>query len=385
MNLQDLTTYPESDWLDFKLEWHENMANLILDILCMANSDADDDRYLVFGIDDKDHTKIITPENNRKTLEELNGVLSKAHFNRIPTINLQTITINNSEIDVLTIKKTRYRPYFLTEDYMRDKTTVRAGVVYTRNGAVNTSKDRSANENQIADMWRERFGLNMNPLDRLKIYIQDTDNWQQVNNPLLEDWVSYYYAPFPEFTIDFRQENFVDYASDSFGNLMHANAFWGHTYGSSAESIYVVKYLNTILADGKYTVMDNHRHYLINPEVKFIWYSSKNPVTEIHVETDESFVTDTGLSSGNGLERINNNAAYCNRSCIGYHVEGDFKHGLQKILDKDVYDKCSFTPQDEEITRKIYLIPRGVNITEFIRAEVVRILELEKDPNPPKK
>lgn len=383
MNLQDLTTYSESDWLDFKLEWHENMANLILDILCMANSDADSDRYIVFGVNDKEHSKLTTPENNRKTLEELNGILSKANFNRIPMVNLQTMTINNSEIDILTIKKTRYRPYFLTKDYKRDKTTVRAGVVYTRNGAVNTAKEETTNENQIADMWRERFGLNLTPLDRIYIYIQDTENWEHENNPLLDDWITYYYKPFPEFTIDFKKGKLGQYAKDIKGKIIHSNKSWGHTIGSSEEAEYVIKYLSTILISGGYTIMDNHRHYLIKPEVKFIWYSSKNPVTEIHVETDESFVTDTGLSSGNGLERINNNAAYCNRARFGYHIEGGFKHGLQRILDKDVYDKCSFTPQGEEITRKIYLIPHGVNITEFIRAEVVRILKLDKDPNPP--
>ena len=383
MIMHELISYPESDWLDFKLEWHDNMANLILDILCMANSDADNDRYLVIGVDNKNHSHMVTPETNRKTLEQLNDLLGKANFNRVPTINLQTITINDAEIDILTIKKTRYRPYFLIKDYMGGKTTVRAGVVYTRNGAVNTAKDHCASENQIADMWRERFGLNLNPLDRFKIYIQDTDNWEQVSNPLLEDWVSYYYAPFPEFTVEFKKKNFADYASDSFGNLMHADTFWGNTIGSSAESIYVVKYLNTILADGKYTIMDNHRHYLINPDARYVWYSSKAPITEIHVETDESFVTDTGLSNYSGLERINDNATYCNRACVGYHIEGDFKHGLQKILDKDMYDKCTFTPEGEQITRQIYLIPQGVDITGFVRSEAIRILKLEKDPNPP--
>ena len=38
MNIHDLVNYPESDWLDFKWEWHDNTANLILDILCLANS-----------------------------------------------------------------------------------------------------------------------------------------------------------------------------------------------------------------------------------------------------------------------------------------------------------------------------------------------------------
>ncbi len=385
MNIYDLINYPESDWLDFKSEWHDNIANLILDVLCLANSDADSDRYLVFGVNDKDHSQMCTPENNRKNLEQINDMFSKANFNRVPTINLQTIKINDAEIDIFTIKKTKYRPYFLTKDYIFSKTIVRAGVVYTRNGAVNTSKISTASENQIADMWRERFGLTLTPMDRLKIYIQDTGNWTRFSNPIVDDCVfSYYYAPFPEFTIDFKREDFVDYASDSFGNLKQSNKFWGHTIGSSVDSVYVVKYFSTILADGKYTVMDNHRHYLINPHSRYVWYSSKKPITEVHVETEEDFVTDTGLYMNHGLERINDNNMYCNRANVGYHVEGDFNNGLQKILDKDVYNKCTFVSDDEQITHKIYLIPKGVNITEFVRAETLRILKLENDPNSPK-
>ena len=80
MSLFKLINYSESDWLDFKWEWHENIANLILDILCLANSDADNDRYIVFGVNDKDHSNMATPETNRKTLDQLNDLLGKAQF-----------------------------------------------------------------------------------------------------------------------------------------------------------------------------------------------------------------------------------------------------------------------------------------------------------------
>lgn len=383
MKLTTLPSFPESDWLDFKFEWHDNLTELVIDILCLANSDADCDRYLVFGVNDKDHSQIHTPVDNHKTLEQLNDFFGKRNFTRIPNISLQTVDIGDAKIDVLTIKKSTYRPYFLTQDYKSGNVCVRAGVVYTRNGAVNTPKDSTASENQIADMWRERFGLNLTPLDRLKIYIQDTSNWKRVSNPFVDDNVdSFYYAPFPEFTIDFKNEVFVDYESDSLGNIKHSNAFWGKTIGASADSYYVIKYLNTVLFDGNYTIMDNHRSFLIAPKCRFVWYSSKAPITEVHVETSEPFVTDTGLKSGHGLERININDAVCNRASIGYHVENSFEHGLQKILDKDVYETIFF-PEGEQIARQIYLIPEKDNVTNFIREKTLTLLKLDADPNAP--
>lgn len=385
MSLFKLINYSESDWLDFKWEWHENIANLILDILCLANSDADNDRYIVFGVNDKDHSNMATPETNRKTLDQLNDLLGKANFNRIPIINLETVNVDGVGIDVLTIKKTKYRPYFLTKDYTFSKTIVRAGVVYTRNGSVNTPKDSCASESQVADMWRERFGLTLTPMDRLEIYIRDTKNWVKFSNPFTEDNVfSFYYAPFPEFTIDFKGIVFADYAKNAQG-IMHSDMVWGNTIGASADSVYVIKYLSTILKDGYYTIMDNHRNYLIDPDSRFFWYSSHKPITEVHIETERNFITDTGISEEFGLGRINNNTTCCNRSTFCYHVEGGLKYYLQKLLDKSVYDSCVFFPKtNEEITSKIYLIPEKSNVTEFIRSEVIRILKLDADPNPPK-
>lgn len=384
MELTTLPSFPESDWLDFKFEWHDNLAELVIDILCLANSDADHDRYLVFGVNDKDRSQIHTPVDNRKTLEQLNDFLGKRNFTRIPNISLQTVDIGNVQIDVLTIGKSTYRPYFLTQDYKFGNVCVRAGVVYTRNGAVNTPKDSTASENQIADMWRERFGLDLSPLDRLNMYIQDTDNWKRVNNPFVDDNVfSYYYVPFPEFTIDCKNKTFPGYDSDSIGNIRHSDAFWGKTIGASADSYYVIKYLNTVLVDGMYTIMDNHRNFLIAPRCRFVWYSSKLPITEVHVETSEAFVTDTGLKNGRGLERINNDNLVCNRAPIGYHIENSFEHGLQKILDKDVYETIFF-PEGEHIANRIYLIPEKENVTSFIRKKTLGLLKLGIDPNVPK-
>lgn len=385
MNLSDLINYNESDWLDFKSEWHSNTADLVLDILCLANSDAKTDRYLIIGYNENSQ-KIVNLTSNRKNRDELSDILSKANFNRIPTINLQTIQIDNQELDIVTIAKTNYRPYFLTKDKQFDKTLVRSGVIYTRNGSVNTPKDSSASENQIADMWRERFGLTLSPMERLQIYIQDTDNWKQVENPLenSNDW-AYYYDIFPEFTIIFRNIPFADYDKS-----IKSYKVYGKTIGSSSDSHYIMKYHTTILDSGEFTIMDNHRNYLIDPDIRYVWYGNRKPCSEIHVETENAFVTDTGIVSGEALNRINLDASVCNRATISYHLEGSFKHGLQKILDDKIYTECMIYPYDfddekksEQIQWNIYLIPKNENITSFIRKEVLRLLKLDVDPNQP--
>ena len=104
MELFELIKYPESDWLDFKVKWHEDNARLILDILCMANCDANSDRYLVIGYnEDKTFGDI---NIGRKKSDDFFNLLNTSNFNRIPDIQLETISIDGNELDIIIIKKT---------------------------------------------------------------------------------------------------------------------------------------------------------------------------------------------------------------------------------------------------------------------------------------
>lgn len=53
----------EDDWWDFKREHHHDKADLVHDITCMANSRANRDAYIIFGVEDKTF-KIIGIEND---------------------------------------------------------------------------------------------------------------------------------------------------------------------------------------------------------------------------------------------------------------------------------------------------------------------------------
>lgn len=65
MEFESLIKYEESDWLDFKQEWYSNNVNLILDILCMANSDTPKDRFIVIGYNEENRT-FVNLSNHRK-------------------------------------------------------------------------------------------------------------------------------------------------------------------------------------------------------------------------------------------------------------------------------------------------------------------------------
>lgn len=53
----------KDDWRDFKREHHYDKAKLVHDITCMANSQANRDSYIIFGIEDR-KSKILGVEND---------------------------------------------------------------------------------------------------------------------------------------------------------------------------------------------------------------------------------------------------------------------------------------------------------------------------------
>lgn len=106
---------------------------------------------------------------------DLNDILNNIEFSggNIPIVNVRTLNINNKEIEVIIIKNTKNKHYYLENNYG----IVKAYHIYTRTGDRNTPKDKNANFADIEYMWKERFGLNLDVEERFKFYLDDIDNW----------------------------------------------------------------------------------------------------------------------------------------------------------------------------------------------------------------
>ncbi|MDD3435738.1 MAG: ATP-binding protein [Candidatus Gastranaerophilales bacterium] len=289
MKLHELLTKSESDWLDFKRQWYNDTVDLILDILCLANSDANSDRYLVIGYDENENT-FGDISINRKNRDNFYNTLSTANFNRISNIHLKTIIVEDHEIDIIVIEKTNYRPYFLLKDKSKKGQIVRAGVIYTRNGSSNTPINESASENQIADMWRDRFGLTISPKERLNLYVKDFANWKYVCNPN-DDFINiWHYEPFPEFTIEYNNpENMRDYSNPR----EHARYTFAHSIGNSYETNIRYKYHTTILEPNSLFLCDKYHFKILHPHIDWLYYNSED-FTDIHVFANNSQISDRG-------------------------------------------------------------------------------------------
>lgn len=192
MVLSFINKASEGEYWDFKQEWHKNNADLLKDILCMANNTTIDmkDGYIIFGIEDKTYNIIgVSNDSNRKNTENIIGFLSSQIWSgeEVPDINVRTVEIDSKEIDILIIKNSDKTPYYLLKDYSKfnsdknEKVVVKAGVIYSRIGDRNTSSAECATKGATEFLWKKRFGLVGN--DKLKVVkrLENVENWYSVN------------------------------------------------------------------------------------------------------------------------------------------------------------------------------------------------------------
>ena len=190
----------EGAYWDFKGEHHKRPADLIHDVLCLANCKHDGDRYLIFGVDDQDYSLHAVDKGFRRTQANVVGLFrDNAHKffqDRFPEFYMKEISLQGTLLDVLVIGDTQHKPYYLVERYKN----LEAHNVYTRVGDTNTPVDAAAQPHEIERMWRERFGLDIPHLERIRRYLQEPEGWSHLarNDGCNGD---FYHSTFPEYTI----------------------------------------------------------------------------------------------------------------------------------------------------------------------------------------
>lgn len=200
--LERLLDEGESEYIDFKKEYYskEKKIDFLHDILCMANSNSPNDRYIVFGVSD-DKQIIGIPDAICSNINIANIVdwLRKVELNKelYNYISLHEISYNNKKVIILRIKNIPLKPFVLTQDYKYRGKIIRTGVAYTRNRDTNTPINSAASDDETSLMWKERFGLNKKPRERALELLKNYDNWEYE-----EKTNSFYYNQHPEYKIE---------------------------------------------------------------------------------------------------------------------------------------------------------------------------------------
>lgn len=256
-----ISSKQEGDYWDFKQCHHSNKANLLHDIICMANNRVDRNAYIIFGVVDKE-MEILGVENdpNRRTQQQIIDQLKDKSFagGIRPRVELRTLNLFDHEIDVLIVENTDDTPYYLTSDYRDKDRLVRANYIYTRVRDTNTDINKSADINHVEYLWKKRFLLNKPPLEQIRNKILHKKEWQKEG--------SHYYNIYnPEFTIHIEDEE----------GRAHPEFY---AYAMYNESVYYrnleIKCYNTKLYSHQIVVLDSGRYKTPTPNWEFLHFDN---------------------------------------------------------------------------------------------------------------
>lgn len=208
-----IITNREAAYWDFKREWHDNNAELVHDIICLANNPKGNTALLIIGVADEPPHELYDVEqisDNRKNSQQLTDLLSKLSWaESAPEIRVTTIQFGDSKLDIILIEPDDEAvPYRLNMDYDKDRKTVRAGAVYSRVGDTNTPINSTADTLATERLWRRHFGLDKTPIERLPQLLSKPSKWHSTNNPTGDENGSqscYYYDDHPEYTYVCKQ------------------------------------------------------------------------------------------------------------------------------------------------------------------------------------
>jgi len=256
----ELLTLGESEFLDYKREYHSVNSDLIHDILCLANAIVDSNRFMVFGVDDSGNVCGVESDGKRKNLADIITMLRSARLNKIPKITLKKILSNQHEVDVLVIQDVDEKPYFLTEDYTSNGRPLRAGVIYSRVGDANTPVNSTASDHVIEKMFYERFGLKLSPKERLRKYLVEVNQWKHGYNE--NNNLFFYHEQFPEFTVVEKSKEFSETYVEP----------WSIDFPDkkSTRSEFFIKFHGTILDNLILVWLDGARNKRVQPRHKLI-------------------------------------------------------------------------------------------------------------------
>lgn len=245
----------EGGYWDFKQEWHKNKAELLHDIICLANNLENRDAYIIFGV--KDETCEIVGVNkkdaNRKNTAKIVDLLRNGKFfvgDIRPMARVETITIGEKELDILIVENSHNTPFRLERDFPNtDKNsqkkklkTVLAKNVYTRVQDTNTPINMTADPDKEEKLWRKRFHIDESVYDKLLYYLSKPDDWIKIGlyGEDAKDTYNYQYSI--EYSIEmidnYYEELYDNYDKDGNGSKSNERVWL-----SGGDTGMIVKYL----------------------------------------------------------------------------------------------------------------------------------------------
>lgn len=258
----------EGDYWDYKQEWHSDNERLLHDILCFSNTIHDKDCYLIIGVSDNGEIIGLTSESpHRKSQTMVLDLLYNTAFagDYTPKVSVESIQMQEKEIDILTIYNSYNVPFYLKKKPDRYRSIV-PGYIYSRIGDRNTPINQNSNIQQIEMLWKKRLGLLNPPLKQIILNLKSKSEWAQEED-------TYFYINNPDFKIEEGRR------TDTGGNWRPDRPEFYSYNQMNIRTSYVelsAIYRQTVLRRIDVVILDSGRYMTPVPDWAFIHDSSRH-------------------------------------------------------------------------------------------------------------
>lgn len=261
-----IATKKEGEYWDFKFQHHDNKADLLLDIMCMANNLVDRDAYIIYGVADSGTVVGVLNDQKRLNQQQIIDFLTSKKFagGIRPVVEVDTLNINNKEVDVFIIKNSTSTPYFLIDEYKDRGRIVLSNAIYTRVGDTNTSINKSADIDHIEYLWKKRFLLTRSPLKQVENKLHNKSDWQQIDN-------RYYNKYEPAYTIELEDDD-LGYGNNMFYSYLMMNP-------KTSFGMLKISHHKTELFKQQIVYLDSGRYLTVVPEWRFLQMDRNSSVS----------------------------------------------------------------------------------------------------------
>lgn len=264
----------EGSYWDFKYEWYkkDNNERCLIDILCMANNLNDSDAYIFLGVEDKTFNIVgVDNDPNRRDTQRITDFLKSKKFlgDMRPNVCVKSFLYNNKTIDAIVVENSRNTPFMLKEDYGN----VKKGIVYTRIEDTNTPIDSLADIDKQEILWKKRFGIDKNIMERLNIVLDDWNNWGFYDSEcnFKQGFFSDENIMFNRFYPEFNMKIIVD--SERNWDKETIMCFYpNHNVTSYKCNVY---YLNSLIYSFHLCYVDEFRKLLVVPKISYFYCNDK--------------------------------------------------------------------------------------------------------------
>lgn len=189
----------EGETWDFKRQWYakdKGKADLLHDIICMANTIENEDGLIIIGVDEENGYTIrdVQEDSNRKDTQKIVDFLGNKHFDGDvkPKVRVESLIIDEKTIDVIVVENSINVPFYLRERIGN----VQAYHIYTRVGDSNTPVDKSADRDRVEALWQKRFEIDKTAIEKFQKYLKDINGWESVDGGQ-----TFFYKLYPEYQI----------------------------------------------------------------------------------------------------------------------------------------------------------------------------------------